>query len=170
MQEDVKEIWHKKVKFIICKECRKKLASNKLEELFNKKRAVGFGCSPVVTKPIECGSPIPDRNKVFCDTCFTMVAQISANFEKKEEITGRTIWICDDCKKKKREEQLLIDGKVLCPLCEKNEVYVKDLITYQGIDKKICIGCVKELTTKGSIIKAAGRENGGIEIKEGSLN
>jgi DNA-directed RNA polymerase subunit RPC12/RpoP len=135
MKEDVKEIWHKKVKFTICRECRKKLALGQLENLYNIKK-----------------SKKDEKDVVFCSTCMTFIDRIYANYVSRDLLLNKTIWICDECKKKQKENNE--ENKVTCPFCD-NKVYKKDMVFYQGIDEKICIDCIRELTIGG-----AGRENG----------
>jgi hypothetical protein len=153
MRQDVKDIWHKKVKLNLCRECRKELASGKLDKLIEKKKNIEASTN-INTENIE-------QDK--CGTCNKMLDRIYLNYDTTDSITKDIIWICDDCKKIK-------DNENKCPMCDK-PTKLTDLIPYQGLKQKICIECVRELTLKGNVKGVAGSENGGLllplDIKTG---
>jgi RNase P subunit RPR2 len=155
MKEDVKDIWHKKVKFTICKECRKKLAGGKLENLYDRKKTLS--CSVV------------KRDLVFCGTCLTFINRIDANYVSRNALTNRVLWICDKCKgrefTKSASAEKIKDDMVICPLCS-NKVDKNNMLVYQNMKEKICIECIKELTVGG-----AGKENAvDVKLLEDSSN
>ena len=139
-QEDVKELFYKKVKLELCKLCRKKLNDGTLEDFINLKKA-------------QTTSLFSYINNVKCNKCYKMVEKNTTTYLQFG------LYICEECEKTDNQ-------KMKCAGCDK-EFDRKDM--KQEDECIVCINCYNDLHNLGVISQPqvkTGLEPDWEEVKE----